>query len=106
MPLLDGHHLEPHTDVSGLRVAREPHLSRATDPPSLLCVHRADRAAEAPPLPLLDLDEREITTSPDDEIDLVSAGADVCPEDPIAAQAVVPECPPFTLVQAAAGSTA
>ncbi len=103
-PCVDRDHLEPDPDARVLRVPRQPHPRRGAHAAALLGVDGTESAAEATASSLLHLHEREVAATPDDQVELVATRADVRPQDPVAAQAVVPECPPLASVHAAAGS--
>ena len=94
----DRRDLEPDVGSGGVRMCVEPRCRSAPDTASLLAVDRTDRATVAVPRALLDLDEDEPGASPDDQVELVTAGPDVGPEDPVTAEAVVPRGDPLTAV--------
>ena len=94
----DRRDLEPDLGGCGVGMHLEPRRRGAPDTPTLLAVDRTDRAAVAVPRAFLDLDEDESGASPDDQIELVTAGPDICPEDPVTAEAVVPRGDPLTAV--------
>ena len=100
----DRDHLEadPHVAGCGLRVSQTCAARRT---------RRRFSASTAPTAPPKPLPRRSFTSTnvslrpaPDDQVELVAAGLDVRAEDPVAAQAVVPERAPLARVHAAAGS--
>ncbi len=73
----------------GARGAASPRFTAPTPPP------------KRSPRPLLHLDEDEPRAAAGDQVELVAAGADVGPEDPVAAQPVVARRDPLAAVHAA-----
>ena len=94
----DRRDLEPDVGSGGVGMCVEPRRRSAPDTASLLAVDRTDRAAVAVPRALLDFDEDEPGSSPDDQIELVTARPDICPEDPVTAETVVPRGDSLTAV--------
>src|SRR5436190_15031414 len=73
----------------------EPGIHPAPQPLALALVDRLERVAEARPLLQLHLAKDEPTPAAHDQVELDPAGADVTPQDAVAAQAVMPRDAPL-----------
>jgi hypothetical protein len=81
--------LERDLEIRRLGMCSEPSTSRRPHAPALLRVDHLERVAEVLPALLLDLHDEQTPASPENEIELVAAGADVRVDEPVAAKPVV-----------------
>src|SRR5436190_11722447 len=91
----DCDHVEADRQSAELRTRREPRLRGAAQTPPLLRRHHLERVSEPRAPLLLDLDEAQIPSTPDDQVELVAAGPDVLAQDPPSPQPVPPHRPPL-----------
>src|SRR5262245_17234554 len=88
--LTHGDHVEADREPPELWTRVEPGLGGATQAPLLLRRDHLQWVAEPRAPLLLDLDEPQCSSTPDDQIELVAGGPDVLAEDPPPAQPIPP----------------
>src|SRR5581483_1888611 len=89
--------LERTLEALELRMLRQPGLSGTAEAPLLLRADHLERVAEALADLLLDLAEDQVPAPAGDDVELVPAGPGVPPQDPVAADPVVPGGAPLGL---------
>src|SRR3954454_8478318 len=91
----DGDHLEAHVQARRLWMRCKPGLRGAAQAALLFLRDHLERVAVARPALRFYLDERQLSCTPHNEVELVAADPHVRLQDPVAAQAVEP--PPAPL---------
>ncbi len=100
---LNARRFELEVEAGQLRVPREKAGNGATHPPRLLGVDHLERVPEFKAALLLHLHDEQPAPAAEDEVELVATDSDVRADEPIAPQAVMPECDSLAPVHAAEG---
>lgn len=100
-----GSDIEAHLATRVLGVTREPGLAGPGEPPHLFGGHHLEGISEPAIAFRLHLAEDDGSAATDDEVELIATDPDVRSENPVAAQAVVPERTALGLSADRAGAT-